>query len=245
MDIRKFGKIFRQINKVPISYNDDRAIGFIRKIDDGKNIGEDKYYYNQYFVPIFYKKVNDSERQAAIENIDIIKNMQHDNVVKTYTSVNVPRFPIVICDKVIDNEELFATRNDVGPKYFIENFNNTLLHYFTIKVEKAQRNNINNESVKTFKKYIIKLQEWFEDEDIDHSTIKSFIDEDTAENNKENKLIWEGATWSITFNNKTKTVKDTIGILIIAHLIKCQGDIIRADKIYCDVVADIKSESNK
>ncbi len=67
---------------------------------------------------------------------------------------------------------------------------------------------------------------------------------------EDDKLICEGATWSITFNNITKTVKDTIGMSIIAHLIKCQGDFIRADKIYYDIVAnilnkDIHSEMHK
>lgn len=72
---------------------------------------------------------------------------------------------------------------------------------------------------------------------------KSQLEVDLSEDTIENKLICEGATWSISYNNiPEKTVNNTIGMHIIAHLIKCQGDIIRADKIYQDVVADIKPE---
>lgn len=177
MDIRKFGKVFKQINKVPIDYEDDAYIKRCGKRNYHKESLDVSYSYTSKLVPIFSWNISEEVRLWAIEYIDTLRKKEPYVFLTTFTSDSVPKYPIVICDKVIDNEELFAIRNDVGPERFIEKFNKTLLYYFTIKVEKAKENNIDNDGIKTYNKNIEKLKGWFEYEDIDHSTIESFIDE--------------------------------------------------------------------
>lgn len=177
MDIRKFGKIFKQINKVPIDYEDDADIKLRGERNYHKKSLDGGYSYTPKLVPIFSWNLSDDVRLTAIKNIDILRKRRPYIFLTTFTSDSVPKYPIVICDKPIDNEELFSIRNKIGAERFVEKFNKTLLHYFKIKIKNAQENNIGNYDVKTFNNNIMKLKGWFWGNDIDRDKTESFIDE--------------------------------------------------------------------
>lgn len=178
MDIRKFGKIFKQINKVPIDYEDDADIKLRGERNYHKKSLDGGYSYTPKLVPIFSWNLSDDVRLTAIKNIDILRKRRPYIFLTTFTSDSVPKYPIVICDKPIDNEELFSIRNKIGAERFVEKFNKTLLHYFKIKIKDAKENNIDNDDVKAYKNNIKKLKEWFWENDVDRDTTEPFIDED-------------------------------------------------------------------
>ena len=97
------------------------------------------------------------------------------------------------------------------------------------------------EKIDVLKKFQKEFIHWFEDRGIEYAISKNPLVK-KKEEIKGNLLRWDGATWTINFRGEEGTVNDTIGMHIIAHLIKCQGDIIRANSLYDDIVSNTGSK---